>query len=343
MYRHLLVPIDDTLRSAANVETSVNLARSLSARITFFHATADWGATDEGALMRAIDPALFAETVRRQTNALLAKAMAGARASNVDCNGVAQIGDRPAEAILEAAQRHGCDLIVMASRGARGGLGGWLHSSQTERLLRQAPVALLVTRVEAVQPLRPAERALGIIQDEHRSIAVVVQSMRDLVKEAVLTGSADRPSLERMVAYLYMFPEHVHHPKEERYLHRRLRERLPGSEAILAEVEIQHLTEGQCIDRVSARLIEIREGAAPDWAALGDAIERMAEVMLRHIGFEERTVLLLARQYLQEQDWVEIADAFATNEDPRYGDLPADEFRLLFTRIVNSVIKADPS
>lgn len=148
MYRHLLVPIDGTSVSAANVLVAVDLARSLKARITFFHATPDWDATGEGALMRVLEPQVHAEGVLGDTNALLTKAVACAGAAAVPAQGASRVCDRPAEAIIEAAETQGCDLIVMASRGSHGGaLTGWLHTSQTEGVLRRAPVALLVTRV----------------------------------------------------------------------------------------------------------------------------------------------------------------------------------------------------
>ena len=57
-----------------------------------------------------------------------------------------------------------CDLIVMASRGPRGGLVGWLYSSQTERVLLRAPASLLVTRVATTDPLQSVERVIGIIE-----------------------------------------------------------------------------------------------------------------------------------------------------------------------------------
>jgi hemerythrin-like domain-containing protein len=232
---------------------------------------------------------------------------------------------------------------VMASHGRGGTLGGWLHSSQTERVLRRAPVALLVTRVESVQPLSDAERAIGIIQDEHRSIAVVVQSMRELAQAA--PGSELAPtlkSLERMVAYLYEFPERVHHPKEEQYLHRLMRERAPGYDNVLALVETQHRTEGALIERVLEWVVQANAGAVGSLQALGEAVDVLANHVLHHIGFEERVVLPAARERLNDDDWAEIAQAFATNDDPNYGDLPAEDFRKLFTQIANSVSQSQP-
>ena len=61
MYRHFLVPIDETTVSAANVAAAIDLAKALNARITFFHATLDYSETEEGALTRTLDPATSSE------------------------------------------------------------------------------------------------------------------------------------------------------------------------------------------------------------------------------------------------------------------------------------------
>ncbi|HEX3140084.1 MAG TPA: universal stress protein [Rhizobacter sp.] len=343
MYQHLLVPLDDSPVAATNIASAVKLARKLGARITFFHATPDWGATSEGEITRLVAPERFPELALGQTNAVLTKALASAKVAGVPCDSVARTNDRPAEAIVEVAQSLGCDLIVMASHGKGGSLSGWLHNSQTERVLRRAPVALLVTRVETAQPLSDAERAIAIIQDEHRSIAVVVQSMRALVQAA--PGSELGPilkSLDRMVAYLYEFPERVHHPKEEQHLHRLLRERAPASDRLLTDLENQHRAEGALIGRVLECVAQAHEGTADGVQVLGEAVDLLADHVLHHIGFEERVLLPVAREQLNDADWAEIAQAFASNNDPRYGDLPAEDFRRMFTQIANSVSQNRP-
>jgi nucleotide-binding universal stress UspA family protein/hemerythrin-like domain-containing protein len=344
MYRHLLVPIDGTPVSANNVEAAVELAKTLRARITFFHATPDWDATSDGALMRVLDPKAHDEALLGDTNALLAKAVACAAASDVPAQGAARVCDRPAEAILEAAKTQGCDLIVMASRGSEGAWSGWLHSSQTERVLRRAPVALLVTRVASAHPLAASERAISLIQDEHRSLAVVAKSLQEMAPRATAGDAGDLAALGHLVRYLQEFPERVHHPKEERYLHRLLRERHPSATALLAEVEAQHVREHRLLEQVTQCLAEfVDAGGAADTAAapaarlLNDAVKDLSDQVISHIGFEEREVLPLARAHLAEADWREVAEAFAANDDARFGDLPAEEFRRLFTRIANAV------
>jgi hemerythrin-like domain-containing protein/nucleotide-binding universal stress UspA family protein len=333
MYRHLLVPLDESRLSAANVTAAVELACSLNARVTFFHAMADFSATGEGALLRSIEPQRFAEVARGETDSVLSKAMVCARNAKVECQGMVRTSDRPAEAIVQAARDEGCDLIVMASRGARG-VSAWLHASQTERVLRHTPVALLVTRVEANEPLRASERALAVIQDEHRSLAVVLQAMNQIVSETA-TGptAAELPALEAMVGYLREFPQRLHHPKEELYLHPRLRERAPTCEQTLAEIESQHTRESILVANVEEALRAMRAGDADAAARVRDSVQGLGNAVREHIGFEERVILPMAAQHLSDEDWQGIANAFASNDDPRFGDMPAEEFRRIFARI----------
>lgn len=335
MYCHLMVPVDGSTLSAANVETSVQLARRLGARVTFFHAAADLAASGEGLLLKSIRPKGFAEEEIGDTNAVLAKAVASASAAGVMAETVARISDRPAEAIVEAALACNCDLIVMASRGSRG-IAGWLHSSATEGVLRRSPLALLVTRVASNEPLTARERALSVIQDEHRSIAVVARGMRELVQHAEESGEPlDLQSLERMLAYMQAFPLQLHHPKEEQYLHRWLRQRAPDCDQLLSDIEAEHVREHALVDETIGRLLEAVSGNPAAVVAVGNLVRTLADAVFRHLSSEERTILPMATKHLQDDDWIEIAEAFAVNNDPGFGNLTANEFRRWLTRITN--------
>jgi len=336
MYQHLLVPIDESPLSAANLASAVRLAQALGAKITFFHATADLGATDDGALLRVIEPEQFDELARGETDSLLCKAMVAARHAGVKCRAVARIADQPAQAIVEAADEAGCDLIVMASHGARG-VSRWLHGSQTERVLRQSSIALLVTRVESNAPLLASERALGVIQDEHRSLAVVIQAMKQIVG-ALPEGPrmADLPTLAAMVGYLREFPQRLHHPKEELHLHPRLRERVPDSRATLAEIEAQHGREADLVAAVDAAMAAMRSGDEGAASELARAVRSLCQAVRDHIAFEERVILPMAAQHLSEEDWKGVADAFAQNDDPHFGDMTTEAFRRLFAQLATA-------
>lgn len=344
MYRHFLVPVDETPLSTSNVNAAVDLARSLGAEITFFHATPDLSATGEGALMRTLDPETFAEVALGPTNAMLTKAIVSARAAEVRCKAVAKTCDHPAEAIIQAAASDGCDLIVMATRGEQRSFMSWIHNSQTERVLRRSPVALLVTRVGSGHPMSSAEQALTVIKDEHRSLAVVAVAMRQLVNSSQESlGDSDLTALQYMVTYLRDFPERVHHPKEELHLHRALRLRSPDAAQLLATVESQHVQEHQQVEELGICLADIRKHGMKDLPRLQGLVNALADCVLKHIGDEESHLLPLAQRCLTDADWSDVARAFAANADPRFGDLSSAELSRLFTQIANIAARTTAS
>src|SRR4030095_8706491 len=126
MYRHLLVPIDATDLSVEVVGNAVALARSLGARINFFHALRDPSASlfeDDAEPVRAVSPTDYAYLYQGRARELLAKAEAASRALGVPCDSMHRVNDKPATAIIDAARAKGCDLIFMASHGRRSRVG----------------------------------------------------------------------------------------------------------------------------------------------------------------------------------------------------------------------------
>ena len=337
MYNHFLVPVDGTMLSAANVDAATGLAARLGARITFFHATRDLGSTGEGAILRSVSPDEFSAAATGDTQAVLSRAAADADAAGVQCATISRVCDRAAESIVEVAKAQGCDLIVMASRGARG-VDGWLHSSHTEGVLRRSPMALLVTRVASNDPLSSRERALGIIQEEHRSIAVVVRGMWEAAQRVESSATPqDCAGLEAMLAYLREFPLSLHHPKEEEYLHPAMRKRFNAADALLLQVEAQHLREYALINDVAVRLAEAKRSPTGESGTLAAAVRTLADATWQHIGLEEREVLPMAQRYLIEKDWDEMARAFEENRDQGFGELAGTDFRRMFAQIANSL------
>ena len=138
MYKHLLVALDDTPLGMATVTHSVSFARALGARITFFHAAPDLAATGEGSMLHSLDRQAFTAESDMPRHAVLLKAATAARIGGVECSTDALVSDHPAQAIVEAAQRHACDLLFVSSHGRVPGLRGWLHSSVTRQLLQIA-------------------------------------------------------------------------------------------------------------------------------------------------------------------------------------------------------------
>jgi nucleotide-binding universal stress UspA family protein len=83
MYRHILVPLDDSQLAVETVNQAVRLAKTLGAKLTFFHAQADYGASGVGALERVMAPGAFNEHMAGDARAIVAKAEVVARVAGV--------------------------------------------------------------------------------------------------------------------------------------------------------------------------------------------------------------------------------------------------------------------
>ncbi|HZZ91295.1 MAG TPA: universal stress protein [Usitatibacter sp.] len=336
MYRHLLVPLDDSALAVETVTRAVELAKALTARITFFHAQADYGATSLGALERVIAPAAFNDGVAGIARGILAKAEVAARQAGVESASVTVTSDRIPEAILDVAAANGCDLIFMASHGPRG-LRGLVVGSQTQRVLQNTTLPVLVSSVESNAAESHSGAALAIICDEHRSLSAVLQALEHLVAR-MRRGDHPRFELLRAVLhYIREFPERLHHPKEEAYLFARLRSRTPAFNATLDELERQHAANAEALVQMEAALRRFENDPAYGLAHFASAVERFTRLQWPHMSLESRVIFPAARAHLTAEDWAQIAAAFEGNADPRFCMENDDEFRRLFARILNLV------
>lgn len=178
--------------------------------------------------------------------------------------------------------------------------------------------------------------ALTIIHDEHRSLAVVVHGLKYLVRETRERGiKPDFKLLWAMIRYVDAFPEKLHHPKENAYLFRRLRKRTREADAVLDELEKQHVDSAQYVRTLKVTLGHYEAGAADGFEQFAAAVDKFGDETSKHMNLEEMVVIPLAKKHLTAQDWVDIGEAFGENGDPRFGNDPDHEFRNLFSRIVN--------
>jgi nucleotide-binding universal stress UspA family protein/hemerythrin-like domain-containing protein len=335
MYRHLMVPLDESMLSIQTVLRAVEFARVLGARITFFHAKADYGASDIGALERVMSPQEFNEHMAGDARALLAKAEAVAREGGVPYDSVAVTSDRPYEAILEAAEAHGCDLIFMASHGRRG-VTGLIHGSQTQKVLQRTTISVLVWAVES-KVVAPAHFApVAILRDEHRSLAAVLHVLEYLTGEMRDAKVPPHfPLLQAILHYIEAFPEELHHPKEDAYLFRKLRARTSEFNDTLDELERQHVTGRALVADLKGTLAGFEANPAGGFEPFAAAVQRFAAMQRQHMRLEYQVIIPAAEAHLTEDDWAEIGRAFAENGDPQFSVAADEEFRHLFTTILN--------
>jgi nucleotide-binding universal stress UspA family protein len=87
----------------------------------------------------------FARDSRAHAEKYLAVIQEAAKAAGVQCETASITSDQPYEAIIQAAKKRGCDLIMMASHG-RKGVQGMLLGSETHKVLTHSRIPVLVYR-----------------------------------------------------------------------------------------------------------------------------------------------------------------------------------------------------
>ncbi len=145
MFKHLLVPVDGSDVSERAVGQAVELARQLGASITGFVVEALPALPTMGTHLASYQREVQAHEAKTEAHARKVLAHFGevAQAAGVPFDGQFDRNDDVAGAIAEAARRHGCDMIVMATHG-RGAFGEMLFGSQTKRVLSMTKCPLLV-------------------------------------------------------------------------------------------------------------------------------------------------------------------------------------------------------
>ena len=162
--RQILIPLDGSALAEHALAPGLELARSLGGEMTLLHAVEppDAGETEhleqiERGLGRRLREDFYKGVEAHLRDLAAAHQQAGLNIRTVVKDGPA------ADSILEFAEAHGMDVIVMATHG-RTGLRRWVYGSVTEKVLRGAACSLLVIRPPARKLLENLNRESRVIQ-----------------------------------------------------------------------------------------------------------------------------------------------------------------------------------
>ena len=180
--------------------------------------------------------------------------------------------------------------------------------------------------------------ALRIIHDEHAALSAMLRSIVLLLGQHRRNGTLpDFAALRAMLFYVDEFPEQRHHRKESELLFPKLRARTAEAGAVLDRLDEDHARGESAIRELEHALLAFEMMGESRRADFEEAAQRYVDFYGQHMALEEGQILPLAEQVLTAQDWAELDAAFAANRDPRTGHEPEDDYRALFSRIVNSL------
>lgn len=144
MYKRILVPTDGSERSVKAVEGAARFARPLGATLVVMSVVEPYSYTNL-AEYRPESIEQYDERVTAEAEERLEAARKIAVAAGVEVKTVMVKSFSPAEAIIEQAEKNGCDIIFMASHG-RKGIAAVLLGSETQKVLTNSHFPVMVYR-----------------------------------------------------------------------------------------------------------------------------------------------------------------------------------------------------
>jgi nucleotide-binding universal stress UspA family protein len=149
--RHILVPVDGSLRAEQALLPALALARRLDATATLLHVLQPTFVLAPRSfgweyLSLELDMAMMA-TAEQDARRYVTELAERHAASEVTIRTIVR-GGTIAETILHVAESEKSDVIAMATHG-RTGLRRWVYGSVAEKVLHRVPCTLLIVRVPA--------------------------------------------------------------------------------------------------------------------------------------------------------------------------------------------------
>jgi nucleotide-binding universal stress UspA family protein len=150
MFAHILLAVDGSEPSLRAARHGIALAGALGARVTIVTVTTPWAA------QFAREPAVIVPEVVVPENdyelrtkaaavSLLRSVADMAQYARVACGTLHCRHSEPYQAIIDAAAREHCDLIVVGSHGRRG-IAGVLLGSEATKVINHSTLPVLVCR-----------------------------------------------------------------------------------------------------------------------------------------------------------------------------------------------------
>ena len=173
------------------------------------------------------------------------------------------------------------------------------------------------------------------LYQEHRMISAVLHGMDYLIDKHRTKGARIDPKVFRaMLYYLDVFPERIHHHKEERCLFATLRRRSDEADAVLKRLADEHESGERRIKAVEQLFLRFEEGGEREFSEFAAAARHFINEYFEHMRREETEIMPLAERVLTKEDWIDIENTFALDRDPLFG-AEEDNYEKLFSRIVH--------
>ena len=176
---------------------------------------------------------------------------------------------------------------------------------------------------------------MGTLKTEHRNLAQVLNCLSNEIKRIrALDEKPDLDLLFSIVYYIRVFPDRYHHPKEDEYLFKCLRQRTNEADVVLDELEREHAQFEHLLKSLEQALRDYDQRYPSGLDELEKQVQEYLEFQWEHMRKEEEQVLPIAQRVLRDEDWAAMNNAFLHHDDPMFGENVRTGFEALRHRIV---------
>lgn len=155
MYERILVPLDGSKLAEVALPHAIAQAKQSGGTLLLLRALPPMTAAAVAEAAAYLDWERIRADVAAEARRYLEGVRARLAAENLNAQ-IEIVDGEPADAIIDAAERHGVDLIVMATHG-RSGLGRWVLGSVADRVVRAAKAPVLLIRPRELPAENEAE------------------------------------------------------------------------------------------------------------------------------------------------------------------------------------------
>jgi len=146
MFTHILLPTAGSEQCRKAIDGALELARATGCRLTAYTCIEEFPNMAYSAGVGECPHAYYMETVQGYAKECIERIAERAREEGVQFDSDVSQFAEPYLGILDAAKRHACDVIFMASHGHRSLMGRLLIGNETRKVLTYADVPVVVYR-----------------------------------------------------------------------------------------------------------------------------------------------------------------------------------------------------
>jgi len=170
------------------------------------------------------------------------------------------------------------------------------------------------------------------LREDHRNMSIVLDLLDDLAEQASAGQDPDFELFEEIMRYMTVYPDAVHHPKED-VVYQQLRDRRPDLAENLEDVPTDHREIAELGSALRDDIEAINAGAAVRRNKLIEDTSSYVSRLRAHMGWEERDLFKRVDSMLDAEPHEFDVTEFEHIKDPVFDLAIEAGFRRLLSSI----------